>query len=238
MTREDILVKTFLELADTLVSDFDIVDVTQTLVERCFELFGAAAGVLISDGDGNLRVFSTSSDQLRIVELFEVQAHEGPCLDCYRRGLPVINQNLARARGQWTRFVPVALGAGFQSVHAVPIRLREQVVGALSVFRSDPGPLDPTDVVIAQGFADAIAIAILQTRALKDAQSLAGQLQDALDSRVLIEQAKGMLAERANESVSEAFIRLRRYARGHNEKLSAVSEAIVEGSLSLNELVH
>jgi AmiR/NasT family two-component response regulator len=112
------------------------------------------------------------------------------------------------------------------------------VVGALSVFRSDPGPLDPTDVVIAQGFADAIAIAILQTRALKDAQSLAGQLQDALDSRVLIEQAKGMLAERANESVSEAFIRLRRYARGHNEKLSAVSEAIVEGSLSLNELVH
>jgi GAF domain-containing protein len=238
VTREDILVKTFLELADTLVSDFDIVDVTQTLVERCFELFGAAAGVLISDGDGNLRVFSTSSDQLRIVELFEVQAHEGPCLDCYRRGLPVINQNLARARGQWTRFVPVALGAGFQSVHAVPIRLREQVVGALSVFRSDPGPLDPIDVVIAQGFADAIAIAILQTRALKDAQSLAGQLQDALDSRVLIEQAKGMLAERANESVSEAFIRLRRYARGHNEKLSAVSEAIVEGSLSLNELVH
>src|SRR5271154_5816045 len=129
MAREDLLARTFVELADTLVDDFDIVEVAQTLVERCVVLLDAtAAGLLVADPDGHLRVLASSSDQLRVVELFEIQAQQGPCLDCYRTGLPVINQDLAAINGRWPQFVPVALGAGYHSVHALPVRLRQQVI--------------------------------------------------------------------------------------------------------------
>lgn len=237
MAREELLARTFVELADTLVDDFDIVEVAQTLVERCVELFHAtAAGLLLGDPNGTLRVLACSSDQLRVVELFEIQAREGACLDCYRTGEPVVNQNLAQVNGLWPRFAPVALGAGYHSVHALPVRLRQNVVGALNLFRADPGGLDATDVLIAQAFADATAVAILQQRALQEAHLLAAQLTSALDSRILIEQAKGMLAERAGTSIAEAFARLRHYARSHNQKLTAVCQSVINGTLTLGDL--
>jgi GAF domain-containing protein len=237
MPREDLLARTFVELADTLVDDFDIVEVTQTLVERCVELFSAtAAGLLLGDPQGTLRVLASSSDQLRVVELFEIQAQEGPCLDCYRTGQPVVNQDLARVNGRWPRFVPVALGAGYHSVHALPVRLRQQVLGALNLFRADAGPLDAADVLVAQAFADATAVAILQQRALQEAHLLATQLATALDSRILIEQAKGMLAERAGLSVADAFGQLRSYARSHNQKLTSVCQDVIEGRLRSSDL--
>jgi GAF domain-containing protein len=238
MAREDLLARTFVELADTLVDDFDLIDVAQTLVERCVELFDAsAAGLLLADADGTLRVLASSSDQLRVVELFEIQAQEGACLDCYRTGLPVINQDLGNTGGRWPRFAPVALGAGLHSVHALPVRLRHQVVGALNLFRAEVGPLDDLDVLAAQALADAIAVAILQQRALQDAQLLADQLREALDSRILIEQAKGMLAERAGLSIGDAFVRLRSYARNHNQQLTVVCRTLIDGTLNLHELV-
>jgi GAF domain-containing protein len=234
--REAQMARTFVELADTMVKDFDLVEMTQMLVERCVMLFGAtAAGLLLADADGTLGVVSSSSDQLRTVELFELQSREGPCLDCYQTGQPVINQDLAEANRRWPRFAPVALAAGFRSVHALPVRLRHQVVGALNLFRNSPGMLDELDVAVAQAFADATAIAILQQRVLHDAKLLAHQLQAALDSRILIEQAKGMVAERGRLSISEAFTYIRRYARDHNQQLTGVCLAVTEGSLTLPE---
>jgi GAF domain-containing protein len=238
MAREDLLARTFVELADTLVDDFDVVDLAHTLVERCVELFDAsAAGLLLADPDGTLRVLASSSDQLRVVELFEIQAQEGACLDCYRTGLPVINQDLGRTNGRWPRFAPVALGAGLRSVHALPVRLRHQVIGALNLFRADTGPLDDLDVLAAQALADAIAVAILQQRALRDAQLLADQLRAALESRILIEQAKGILAERAGMSIGNAFAYLRNYARNHNQQLTEVCRTLIDGTLNLDDLV-
>jgi GAF domain-containing protein len=238
MAREALLARTFVELADTLVDDFDIVEVTQTLVERCVELFDAtAAGLLVADPDGRLRVLASSSDQLRVVELFEVQAEQGACLDCYRSGQAVINQDLASAHGRWPHFAPVALGAGYRSVHALPVRLRQQVIGALNLFRADTGVLDAADVLVAQAIADATAIAILQQRALQEAHLLSDQLQGALNSRILIEQAKGMLAERAQLSISDAFVEIRSYARNHNRQLTSVSRRVIDGTLSAHDLV-
>jgi hypothetical protein len=238
MAREDVLARIFIELADTLVADFDVVEVSQRLVESCVELFDAtAAGLLLADPDGTLRVLASSSDQLRVVELFEIQAQEGACLDAYRSGLPVVNQDLAHVNGRWPRFAPVALGAGYRSVHAFPVRLRHQVIGALNLFRKHSGFLDSMDVLAAQAFADATAIAILQQRALTDAHLLTAQLQVALNSRILIEQAKGMLAERAGLSVGEAFTHLRSYARTHNQQLTAVCQAIIDGRAGLADLI-
>lgn len=236
MAREDMLVRTFVELADTLVDNFEVVDVTQSLVERCVELFDAAAGLLLTDPDGTMRVLASSSDQLRVVELFEIQAREGPCLDCLLSGEQVVNQHLAEAGDRWPRFTPVALEAGYRSVHAFPVRLRQQVIGAFNLFRAVEVPLDPLDVAAAQGFADATAISILQQRALDDAHLLAAQLRAALDSRILIEQAKGIIAERAHVSIVEAFARIRTYARNRNEKITSVCQALVDGTLALPDV--
>jgi GAF domain-containing protein len=211
--------------------------VTQTLVDRCFELFGTAAGVLISEPNGTLRVLASSSDELGVVELFEIQALEGPCLDCFRSGVPVIDQDLAGAGARWPRFVSVATDAGYRSVHALPIRLRDEVVGALNLFMDHPNPFDVFDIKMAQAFADAIAITILQARALQDSYSLGEQLQSALNGRVFIEQAKGILAERAHLSVHDSFIKIRNYARGHNRKITDVSQDIVSGAIKLHDLV-
>jgi GAF domain-containing protein len=237
VAREDLLVRTFVELADTLVDDFDVIEVAQMLVERCVELFDAAAGLLLADPDGTLRVFASSTEQLRVVELFEVQAQEGPCLDCYRTGQPVVNEDLAYLNGRWPNFAPVALGGGFRSVHALPVRLRDQVIGALNLFRAGPGHLDELDIRAAQAIADATAISILQQRALQEARLVAEQLRAALDSRIQIEQAKGMLAERAKLSVSDAFVRIRHYSRDHNRTVTEVSRAILDGTLDVSELL-
>jgi GAF domain-containing protein len=238
MAREDLLARTFVELADTLVDDFDVVDLTQTLVERCVELLDAtAAGLLVADPEGKLQVLASSSHELRLVELFAVQAEQGPCLDCYRTGQPVINEDLATVNGRWPHFAPVALGAGFHSVHAFPVRLRQQVIGALNLFRMDTGIFDAEDVLVAQAIADATAIAILQRRALQEAHQLSDQLQGALNSRIIIEQAKGMLAERAQLSISDAFGHIRRYARNHNQQLTSVCQRVIDGRLSVRDLV-
>ncbi|HEX6424368.1 MAG TPA: GAF and ANTAR domain-containing protein, partial [Acidimicrobiales bacterium] len=217
MPRETLLARTLVELADTLVADFDVVDLLTVLTDGCVDVLDVgAAGIMLAAPDGDLRVMASSSEAMRVLELFELQSQEGPCLDCYRTGAPVVNQDLATVDGRWPRFAAEALAGGFRSVHALPLRLRGTVIGALNLFHIDPGEMRPADVAAAQAMADVATIAILQHRAVLEAQVLNDQLNDALNSRIVIEQAKGMVAERAGVDMERAFARLRGHARNHN----------------------
>jgi GAF domain-containing protein len=232
MTRETLLARTMVGLADTLVADFDVVDLLTLLTDRCVEILDVeSAGIMLAVPDGDLRVMASSSEVMRVLELFELQAQEGPCLDCYRSGAPVVNQDLAGANGRWPRFADEALAAGFRSVHALPMRLRGTVIGALNLFHAEPGDLLPADVDAAQAFADVATIAILQHRAAVGAQVLTEQLTHALNSRIVIEQAKGVVAERVGLDMPAAFAALRGHARRHNLRLADVANAVISGSL-------
>lgn len=229
-TTEGRLARTMVDLADSLVDDFDVVDLLTLLTDRCVDvLHVAAAGVMLLAAEGDLRVVASSSEEMRVLELFELQSEEGPCLDCYRTGEAVLNQHLIKVGGRWPRFGPVALDAGFRSVHAVPMRLRGVVIGALNLFRADEGEIE--DVLIAQALADIATIAILQQRAASQAHLVNEQLHHALNSRIVIEQAKGMLAERAGLDMEQAFSWLRDHARSHNQLLADVARAVIDGTL-------
>ena len=237
MSKEAMLASTLVELADTLVDDFDVVELLTRLADRCVTMLDVqAAGIMLGAPGGQLRVMASSSEAMRLLELFEIQAKEGPCLDTHRTGLPVVNQDLATVNGRWPRFATEALAAGFQSVHALPMRLRGSVIGALNLFREGPGEMGPADVGIAQAFADVATIAILQHRATTEAQLLNEELTHALTSRVVIEQAKGMVAERLKLGMEESFAALRTHARNHNLRLVAVAEAVIGGTLAPSEL--
>jgi len=237
MPREAILAKTLVELADTLVADFDVVELLTLLVDRCVEVLDVgAAGLMLVAPEGDLRVMASSSEAMRVLELFELQAQEGPCLDCYRTGRPVVNQDLATVNGRWPRFAAEALAAGFRSVHALPMRLRGTVVGALNLFHVEPGEMHQADVDAAQALADVATIAVLQHRAALEAQVLNEQLNHALNSRIVIEQAKGMVAERRNLEMEEAFAALRTYARNHNLRLADVARGVIDGTVAVPRL--
>jgi GAF domain-containing protein len=233
------LVRALVELADTLVADFDVVELLTLLTDRCVEVLDVgAAGLMLTSVDGELRVMASSSDAMRVLELFEVQAQEGPCLDCFRTGQAVVNNDVEAARERWPRFAPEASAAGFKVVHALPMRLRGTVLGALNLFHVEPGDMPPADLEAAQALADVATIALLQHRAALEAQVLNEQLNHALNSRVVIEQAKGMLAEREGLDIDRAFATLRNHARNHNERLADVARSVVDGSLGAAALDH
>jgi GAF domain-containing protein len=237
MTREQRLSRTFVELADTLVDDFDVVDLMTLLTERSVELLDAsAAGLVLANGDGSLRVMAATSEATGTVELFEVQNDEGPCRDCYHSGAPVSVADLSGASERWPRFSPFALSAGFRAAHALPLRLRGQVLGALNLFRAEPSPLSPSDLATGQALADVATISLLQSRALRDVQAVAEQLEEALNSRTAVEQAKGVLAERLGVGMDEAFSRLRRFARSRQSRLTDVAHEVVAGTLLPEEV--
>ena len=233
MPRETLLARTFVELADTLVDDFDVVDLLTLLADRCVDLFDvAAAGLMLGSPSGALQVMASSSDAMRLLELFEQQSEEGPCPDCYRSGEPLLNQVLEGATDRWPRFAPKAIEAGFTSVSALPMRLRGVTIGALNLFRVETVDMRDADVAAAQAFADVATIAILQYQAAVEVQRVNDQLTQALNTRIVIEQAKGVLAERLDVDVADAFIRLRSYARNHNLRLANVAHDVVHGDLS------
>jgi GAF domain-containing protein len=235
--REALLARALVELADTLVADFDVVELLTLLADRCVEVLDvAAAGLMLAGPDGDLRVMASSSEAMRVLELFELQSKEGPCPDCYLSGKPVINQDLAMATGRWPRFAPQALAAGFHSVHALPMRLRGTVIGALNLFHLEPGEMGGADVEAAQALADVATIAILQHRAALEAQVVNQQRQHALNSRIIIQQAKGMVAERQGLNMEQAFTALRNHARNHNLRLVVLAEAVIGGSLAASAL--
>lgn len=234
MRREHRIAQVFIELADTLVADFDLVDFLRTLAEVSVELLDVhAAGLMLSDEHGILHVMASSDDQVELLELFELQQNEGPCPECFRAGQPVVNTDLRR----WPDFAAAAAAGGYASAHALPLRLRGQVIGALNLFRTGIQPLSDEDITLGQALADIATIGLLHERKARGQQVLTEQLQGALDSRVRIEQAKGMLAERVGLSPAEAFIAMRTYARGNGRRLADVADGVLDGSLATSALV-
>jgi GAF domain-containing protein len=232
MSREADVVRSFVEMADTLVDDYDVVDLLTGLADRCVRLLGvSAAGVMLVSPAGRLGLAASSSEAMRLLELFELQAQEGPCLDAFRTGERVEHENLDAGSGRWPSFSAAAIEAGFQSALALPLRLRDVTLGALNLLSTTRTPMDEADIIVARAFADLAALSIIQHQAVAEAQRLNEQLSAALTSRVVIEQAKGIISERAGIQLDEAFSRLRAHARNHNLHLTAVAQAAIDGTL-------
>ena len=222
------LARAFIRLADTLASDFDVVEFLHGLTEDSVEILRAeAAGVMLADARGGLRLIASSDERLRLLELFELQGTQGPCLDAYSTG-GAVQASAADSRARWPLFAPQASHAGFQMMCAVPLRVRSDVIGALNLFRSSDEPFTATEMEIAQAMAEMAAIGLIQDRAVRERNLLTAQLQAALNSRVIIEQAKGMIAEYLTMTADDAFTPLRNYARYHNRKLSEVASDVVD----------
>ncbi len=237
MIAADRLAQVFVEVADTLVDEFDMIDFLQKMTARTSELVGArAAGLLLSDPHGRLQLMAASDERAEMIELFQVQASEGPCLDCFRLGEAVVNADLRLAADRWPLFAPQAVTAGYRSVHAFPLRLRRRIIGALNLFGDEPGELTSADATVVQALADVATIGILQERAIREGQVLAEQLQAALNSRIVIEQAKGALAQIHGGSPDEAFVRLRDYCRKRHLRLSDVADAVTTNAASAPDL--
>jgi GAF domain-containing protein len=232
VTRESEVLRALVDMSDTLVADYDVIDVLTTLTDRCVHVLGvSAAGVMLASPPGDLRLVASSSEAMRVLELYELQAQEGPCLDAFRTGSAVEQETLRAGSGRWPAFATAAVQAGFQSVFALPLRLRETTIGALNLFSVDRAPMPEHDLIVARAFADLATVSVLQHRAATDAQRLNEQLSHALTSRIAIEQAKGVIAERVGVDLAEAFMRLRRHARNNNLRLTDVAQAAVDGTL-------
>jgi GAF domain-containing protein len=224
------LADVFVEMADTLVDDFDVIDFLHVLTGRCVQLLGvSAAGLLLTDGQDALQVVAASSERTRLLELFQLQTDQGPCVDCFHAGQPVSVADLPSA-GRWPRFTAAAAEVGFAAVHALPMRLRAEVIGALNFFDINPGALGAGKLRIGQALADVATIGLLQQRAIHRRDVHTEQLQTALNSRILIEQAKGVLAERLHLDVADAFTLLRSGARNHNRRLSDLAQSVIDGT--------
>ncbi|MEU8632827.1 GAF and ANTAR domain-containing protein [Amycolatopsis sp. NPDC048633] len=231
--RERQVTKAFVALADTLVDDYDVADLLHTLVRQCVLLLDvAAAGLTLADERGGLQVLASSTEQARLLELFQLDIDEGPCIECFTSSTPVLVADIAAQAERWPRFAAEAAKDGFASVHAVPLRLRRQTIGALNLFGLNPGELSADDVALAQGLADTATIGILHERAIRQGEVLSEQLQTALNSRVIIEQAKGVLAVSGQLSMEAAFAALRDFARRNNRRLSDVARALADRELA------
>ena len=223
------MIDTFVSLADTLASDYDIAEFLHDLVERCQEALGVdAGGVMLEDPDATLRLAAATSEKMERYEQAEIGNDEGPCIDAYRNIEQVVAQDLNEAKRRWPKAADAALNLGLQAVYAFPLRLRNDCIGALNLYREVKGPFGEDDVRLAQSFADVAAIGILQHRAIADAETRADQLQSALNSRIVIEQAKGVVMAKTGKSAQEAFLMLRAYARSKRTKLQDVAGMVVE----------
>lgn len=236
---ERALSDTLVELADTLVSDYDLADFLDRLLGHAVAAVGGAGGgVMLARDPGQepiaLELLASTNERVRSLEVFELQRNEGPCVDSFREGVQVFEANLPASR-RWPLFTPAALELGFHSVFAFPMRLRGQVIGSLNLFRGQSQDVDPDGVAMAQAYADMATIGILQQRAAREARDLAANLQGALNSRVVIEQAKGVLAERVGYEMDEAYQAMRWYARQNNLRMREVAAGVIGGSLDAGE---
>ncbi len=232
MTREADVVRSLVEMADILVDDYDVIDLLTGLADRCVSLLGvSAAGVMLVSPRGTLELAASSSEAMRLLELFELQEQEGPCLDAFRTGDLVEHEDLEAGTGRWPLFAGAAIRAGFRSALAIPLRLRDATLGALNLLSVTHVPMSQADMIVARAFADLATLSIVHHRASAEAQRLNEQLSAALSSRVVIEQAKGVLAERAGIDLAEAFGRLRAFARSNNLRLTEVARAAVDGTI-------
>jgi hypothetical protein len=236
--RELQVTEAFVSLASSLANGFDVVELLSGLTEDCARLLDvASAGLLLADGFGVLHVLAASSEATRELEVFQLQRDQGPCRDCFHSGQPVSVPDLAAETARWPLFAPRAVEAGFASVHAVPMRLRDTTLGALNLFGTAVGALKDEDLVLAQALADVASVALVQDKAVADRGVVVEQLQAALNSRVVLEQAKGVVAYVGEVDMGEAFAVLRRYARDHNLRLTAVGESVIDRSLRVQDLL-
>jgi GAF domain-containing protein len=227
------LLSTLTILADTLVDDYDVVELLQTLVDACRDLLDiTAAGILLADDAGELELVASTSDASRLVEVMQLAAEAGPCIECYRNGVPVSIPSLRDTRG-WGAFREQALAQGFASIHALPLRLREVTIGTLNLMDAREGSLPEPSLVAARAFADIATIGILHERSLRQSEILTEQLRLALNSRVTIERAKGVVSITADVPVDQAFHLIRSYAREHRLPLSQVAASIVRRELRI-----
>jgi transcriptional regulator with GAF, ATPase, and Fis domain len=232
------IAEVFVEVADTLVDEFDLIEFLEKVTSHGSEMTSAsAAGLVLADHRGRLQVMAATSEEARLVELFQVQSEEGPCQDCFRHGHPVVNADLNTAGDRWPRFAPRAVEAGFRSVHAFPLRLRRDVIGALNLFGTSSGDIAPDDARVVQALADVATIGLLQERAVRQGELLTEQLQGALNTRTIIEQAKGVLAQIHGETPNVAFERMRSWSRSRSRRLTEVATAVVSDPTSVSELV-
>lgn len=234
--RQALLAKTFVELVDTLVDEFDVIEVLTMLSSRCVELLdAAAAGILLAEVDGQLRVMAASTEQIGLLELFQIQNDEGPCLDCFKTGNVVVSTDLAQ-ENPWPKFAAESLRAGFPSVCALPLRLRDDILGCLNLFMAAASGFSDADITLAQALADVASIAIIQDHTTRQAAIRESQLRHALDSRIAIERAKGMVAGRYDVDMDTAFARLRSFARNSNRGLTDVAEDLVMGLMPVEAI--
>ena len=237
MITAERLAEVFVEVADTLVDEFDLIEFLQMLTSHTSDLFDArAAGLLLADHRGHLQLMAASDERAEMLELFQVQSVEDPCQDCFRQGEPVVNADLTEAAGRWPGFAPRAVAAGYRSVHAFPLRLRRETLGALNLFGTEPGRMTPADIRIVQALADVATIGLLQERAIRRGDVLTDQLQAALQSRIVIEQAKGALAQIHGIDTDQAFELLRNYCRRHQLRLGEVAFNVTTNPLTLPDL--
>lgn len=235
--RETRVLDAVVSLVDSLLVDFDVVDILTELTERCAQLLDvAAAGFLLADSFDQLHLLAATTEELRALEVFQLQADQGPCMDCYASGEPVSVADLASATDRWPRFVPAAKSAGFASVHAVPMRAAGIVLGALGLFGAEPGELNEADVLVAQTLAHIASVAILQEQA-PTPSTVMPQLRSALTSRIVVEQAKGFLREFLDVSVEEAFTLLRAYSRANGAHLTDVARRLMSDRRSRPALI-
>ena len=231
------LTDVFVEVADTLIEEFDLIEFLQMLTQRIAELVDApAVGLLLADQRGSLQFMAASTEGAHLLELFQLQNHEGPCLDAFRTGEPVHQDDLTQAAARWPRFARHAVADGYLSVHAVPLRLRRQTIGAMGIFAAQTGAIDTTDAHTMQALGDVATIALLQERSISHNATVTEQLQNALNSRIIIEQAKGALAQHLGLGVDEAFEALRAHARRTQTRLGVVATAVLTDPTEMNRL--
>ena len=231
MDRYESLANAFVSLADTLVADYDVVELAHQLVDSSMALLPVdAVGIVLVDPLGDVHVLASSSEQSRLLEVFQIQADAGPCLEAYRTGQPVVVDDLTVDPNRWPAFAERAGQYGFESVHALPLRLRDERLGAMNLLRFKPGRMSVADIAVGQALADVATIGILHQRIVRRSEEVSRQLQAALNTRVIIEQAKGVLAERGAIDMDTAFRLLRTHARKTNQLLVEVARAVVEGT--------
>lgn len=232
-SREHQIIRAFVDLSNELVDEYDVVDMLSHLTTSCAGLLNvASAGLLLADGKGTLHLMASTSERTHHLEVFQLQREEGPCLDCYADGEPVIVPDLATEQQRWPQFCRAAEAVGFKSVHALPMRLRDTLLGTLGLFGEETGRLDDDDLALAQALVHVASVAIVNEKAAADLAIVNSQLQHALTSRVVLEQAKGVIAHTGGIEMSDAFAVLRRYARDHGRLLSDVATEVVNRELS------